>query len=271
MKKTINKYLRKFGFEIKKTNTNKISFYNDYGYEIGYEFEKEANEAIKVVRKNTMLPYVNLITLYEQIFFCEKNRIKGDFVECGVWKGGAVGLMAIANLKHGFSRRHLHLFDSFEGICAPNEDLDGERAIKEVKQNLGIKALTKGELIPLKGFYDQFGGPGNINECQNLIDKIIKYPSDFVHYYKGWFQDTLPIKSNDIEKIAILRLDGDWYESTKVCLEYLFDKVVSGGFIIIDDYGLYKGCKKAVDEYLEKNRMRYYLNYSSWACRYIIK
>lgn len=272
MKKLISKYLRNIGYEIRKIQKSRaISFYDDINRNIGYEFEKEANEAIKIVRKQTMLPYVNLVTLYEQARYCEKGNIEGDFVECGVWKGGAVGLMALVNLKYGSVRRKLQLFDAFEEICAPNEKFDGEVAIKEVKQILGRESLTKGELTPLRGIYDNLGGPGDINECKSLIEDTIGYPSNYVYYHKGWFQNTIPIKSKEIEKIAILRLDGDWYESTKICLDYLFDKVVSGGFVIIDDYGLYSGCKKAVDDFFEMRDEFYYLHYSSAACRYFQK
>jgi O-methyltransferase len=180
-------------------------------------------------------------------------------------------LMALGNLKNGTIRRKLHLFDAFEEICAPNIDIDGERAINDVKKLAGDNALINGELTPLKGIYDSFGGPSDINECKSLIEDIIGYPGNKVFYHKGWFQNTIPEKSKEIEKIAILRLDGDWYESTKVCLENLFDKVVQRGFIIIDDYGLYSGCKKAVDEYLSNRKKSYYLNYSDSYCRYFIK
>ncbi len=272
MKKIISKWLRKFGYEVRKAQKNeKISFHSDINRNICYEFEEEANEAIKIVRKQTMLPYINLVTLYEQVLYCEKGNIEGDFVECGVWKGGAVGLMALANLKNGTIRRKLHLFDAFEEICAPNKNFDGEREINEVKKLLGEKVLINGELKPLKGIYDSFGDPGEINECKRLIENTIGYPANYVYYHKGWFQNTVPSKSKEIGKIAILRLDGDWYESTKVCLEYLFDKVVPGGFIIIDDYGAYSGCKKAVDEFLTNRKSYYYLNYSNWCCRYLVK
>ncbi|MBN2396280.1 MAG: class I SAM-dependent methyltransferase [Candidatus Atribacteria bacterium] len=218
-----------------------------------------------------MLPYQNLVTLYEQVVFCEKNKIEGDYVECGVWKDGAVGLMALANLKYGAGRRKLHLFDAFEEICAPNEELDGERAIEEVKQSMGNNAPVKGELVPLKGIYDRFGGPGDINECKHLIEQVIGYDKELVNYHKGWFQDTVPQASGQINKIAILRLDGDYYESTKICLNYLYDKVVPNGFIIIDDYGVYSGCQKAVKEFFVERNISVFLNYSSWACRYFTK
>jgi hypothetical protein len=71
---------------------------------------------------------------------------------------------------------------------------------------------------------------------------------------KGWFQDTLPVWQNKIPDIAILRLDGDWYESTRICMETLYSKLVSGGICIIDDYGYNSGCRKAVHEYLDKHK-----------------
>jgi hypothetical protein len=271
MKKIIKKVFKLLGFELSKSSKNTILFYDDLNHEIRYQFEKDANEAIKIIRKNTMLPYINLVTLYEQVVFCEKNGIDGDFVECGVWKGGAVGLMALSNLKHGLKRRNLHLFDAFEEICAPNEIVDGQVAINEIKQALGKNAPTHGELVPLKGIYDKFGGPGALLECKKIIENDIGYDKRFVFYHKGWFQNTIPIKSRHINNIAILRLDGDWYESTKICLENLFDKVVPNGFIIIDDYGLYSGCRKAVDDFLKKRNDSYFLHYSNWSCRYLVK
>lgn len=272
MKKLLLHFFNLIGYQISiKKKKRGISFLSDIDQKIGYEFEENSIDGIKMVRKHTMLPYVNLVTLYEQVRYCELNKIEGDFVECGVWKGGAVGLMAIANLEYGSQRRALHLFDAFEEICAPNEDFDGKKAINEVKKLVGKNSYVKGELKPLTGIYDRFGGPGNIQVCKDLIEQTLNYPKDMVHYHKGWFQNTLPAKAPDIEKIAILRLDGDWYESTKVCLENLFDKVVPGGFIIIDDYGAYSGCKKAVDEFFISKKVKSYLNYSNWCCRYIVK
>jgi O-methyltransferase len=272
MKRFVQKIFNFLGLHISKFGKREnVSFYDDYNKKIGYEFEKEANEVIKIVRKQTMLPYINLVTLYEQVLHCERNNIEGDFIECGVWKGGAIGLMAFANMQYSRQRRTLHLFDVFDDISAPDEIIDGKKAIEDIKELAGVNANIHGELKSQKGIYDKFGGHGTIEECQFLIEKIINYPENKVNYHKGWFQETLPEKANSIDKIAILRLDGDWYASTKICLEYLFDKVVPGGFIIIDDYGLYSGCKKAVDEFLKKQGANYYINYSSWACRYIIK
>ena len=219
-----------------------------------------------------MMPYFNLAILYEQAVFFEKNNIEGDFVECGVWKGGSVGLMALANLKHSHTRRHIHLFDIFDNICEPDPEIDGEHAINKIKELVGKNDLeVKGRLIPLEGVYDSLGGKGTLDENRHLLEGLIGYDRNNIHYHKGWFQDTLPKDAIEIEKIAILRLDGDFYASTKVCLEYLYDKVVHNGLIIIDDCGTYDGCKKAVDEFRTKKNIHSFLHYSNPDCRYWFK
>lgn len=227
----------------------------------GYDLEKEAREAIAKVKASTMVSLEKLIPLYQQAVFCERAGIDGAFVECGVWKGGCVGLMALANLRHGTAPRQLHLFDSFEGIPEPDAKVDGQAAVDFALQ-AGGKA--DGQLVPLR---DQYGGVGTLESCRDLIEVQLTFPSEKVTYHKGWFQDTLP--NNTVGPIAVLRLDGDWYESTKVCLDHLYDKVVPGGFVIVDDYGAYEGCKKAVDEFLQ-TRPVYLHHLDRWG-RYWIK
>lgn len=218
-----------------------------------------------------MLTYVRLVTLYQQAVRCEKYGIQGSFIECGVWKGGAVGLMALANIRYGKERRHLHLFDAFDDICEPDVKVDGERALTDVRRYGGVEAGMSGALKPIRGIYDAFGGYGSLEENRRLMEELIGYDADYLHYHKGWFQDSLPEASSQIGDIAILRLDGDWYASTKVCLDYLYDKVVFGGFIIIDDYGHYEGCKKAVDQFIERRKLKVFLNHVDYTCKYWIK
>lgn len=248
--------------------------FNSIGYEIkrknylGYELESEARQNILLIRKNTMLPYARLVSLYEQAVFCESQGIEGNFVECGTWKGGAVGLMALANLKYGSARRHLHLFDSFQGIPEPDESVDGKKAIKEARS---VRAGTQGRLVPIADIYKPLGGFGTLEDNKELLEHRVGYDPNYLHYHKGWFQDTLAKESSEVGEIAILRLDGDWYASTKICLEYLYDKVVSGGFVIIDDYEYYEGCKKAVDEFRAERKINAYLNFIDSSGRYWIK
>ena len=101
----------------------------------GYDYPEEGTKAIEICRTHSMMPEVNLQTLFEQAVYCEKNEICGDFVECGVWKGGAVGVMAMANKKFGKYQRNLHLFDAFDDICEPDPRIDGQRALYDMKSS----------------------------------------------------------------------------------------------------------------------------------------
>ena len=206
---------------------------------------------LNCIKSNTMLGEIRLKNIIETSQYVLKNNIKGDFIECGVWKGGAVALMAYI-LKAENQNRKLQLFDAFDDICEPDANVDGERAINEV----GGRDYANGRITPISGIYNIKGGSGNEQLVMSLITNDIGYDRNLVYLHKGWFQDTLPLVKNNIAEIALLRLDGDWYASTKVCLESLYDKVVNGGIVIIDDYGAYDGCKKAVDDFLNQKRIK---------------
>ncbi|MEW6754214.1 MAG: TylF/MycF/NovP-related O-methyltransferase [Candidatus Latescibacterota bacterium] len=229
----------------------------------------ECEELIGRIRASTMVARPGLVSLYEQALFCEQAGVPGAFVECGVWKGGAVGLMALVNLRHGRTRRHLHLFDAFGDICQPDPQVDGERAVREAGMGRGVGEL-QGNLVPLAGFYAARGGPGTLEENRRLLECDIGYDPGFVHYHAGWFQQTLPIGAPGVGSIAILRLDADWYASTRVCLEHLFAQVVAGGFVVIDDYGAYDGCRRAVDEFLARGGRPHFLHRCGAEIRYLV-
>jgi hypothetical protein len=138
--------------------------------------------------------------------------------------------MALANLRHGLKRRPLHLFDSFEGIPAP-----------DAASGLPDHSAT---------------GIGTLDDTRNLLEKKIGYPPHCLHYHRGQLQDTVPSDGEAIGSIAILRLNGGCHASTKTCLEQLYPRVVSGGNVILNDYGSNDGCRKAVDEYRVANTIR---------------
>ena len=229
---------------------------------------QEIDSALTTVKGSTMLSRERLISLYDQVVFCERNQIKGSYVECGVWKGGAVAMMAMGSLRHSQSRRNIHLFDAFADICEPDADIDGQRAIEE---SAPYTDTASGNLQSMKGFYRDVGGHGTLQENRVLLEDVVRYPEEMLHYHVGWFQDTVPEAAKTIGPIAILRLDGDWYESTKVCLEHLYDLVTEGGFIVIDDYGTYDGCKTAVDEFMKSRASHDYLHPVDADCRYLVK
>lgn len=257
MKQAIASLLDTIGYGVKRKAASADAFDND--------FDREAHEKILLIRGHSMLPYARLYSLYEQAVYCERASIRGSFVECGTWKGGAIGLMALANLAHGAARRGLHLFDSFEGIPEPDETIDGAKAVGEARAAGGG---AQGRLVALPALYES-GGTLEANRA--LLEETIGYDPRRLHYHQGWFQETLPRDAARVGEIAILRLDGDWHASTKVCLEHLFDRVVAGGFVIVDDYGRYEGCRKAVDEFLRWKGIETYLHRIDNEGRYLVK
>ena len=257
MKQTIRRIAARWGYEISTRPYPRLAP------------PAEFDSARSVVAASTMLPTARLASLYDQVLHCERMSLEGSIVECGVWKGGAVGLAALA-LQHapGSPRRHLHLFDSFTDICAPDPRVDGQRALDELGQG---PESQDGAPQPVAGAYDSVGGHGTMAECRDLIETRIGYPASQVHFHVGWFQDTVPAASTGIGPIALLRLDGDWYASTKVCLDYLYDHVVADGFVIIDDYGSYEGCRKAVDEFIAQRGIRAFMHRVDASCHYFQK
>lgn len=246
MGRTLRKIGKLFGYEIERIGRPLPCH--------GYDLEEEARGAIGKISAHTMVSFEKLVPLYQQAVFCERQGIPGSFVECGVWKGGCVGLMALANLKHGPVRRQLHLFDSFCGIPEPDEAKDGAAAVEFARRSgAGVSGA-------LKAVPDQYGEVGTVDVNRELL-RSLGYPDGNVHIHEGWFQDTVPRDAPNLGPIAILRLDGDWYESTKVCLQHLVQHVVPGGFVIVDDYGAYEGCRLAVDEFLAAMPRRPYLHH----------
>ncbi len=142
------------------------------------------------------------------------------------------------------------LFDSFEGLPDPT-DVDGEKA-QSYKRSENKDFLCHGDLSRVK----------------NILKKLHIRDSN-VHIVKGWFQDTFP--SVEIKDIALLHIDADWYESVKLCFEKFYDHVQPGGFIVLDDYVHWEGCKKATDEFLKEHAPNAKLTKVGYAGCYIQK
>jgi len=186
---------------------------------------------IFIVKPYTMLSYSRLSKLYEIASCIEINKIKGNFVECGVWNGGSAGI--IATIAKNNKSRHVWLFDSYEGQPVPSEydiSYSGSPAWKGM--DLGYK-----------------------EKVEELFFQKLKLDNTKIHLIKGWFTKSVPLYRKEVGRIALLHLDCDLYESVRLCLEELYDNVVRGGFIVIDDYGYWKGCKKAVDEFIQRRKL----------------
>jgi len=197
-----------------------------------------------MVKPYTLCGNARLRGLYQAIEHIATHHIPGDVVECGSARGGSAACLGLA-LKHFQIRRALWLFDTFEGIPSPTaEDPDRRQAAR---------------------FTGCFRG--DREEVQALLARLgVESPYELV---KGLFQDTVPVCS--IERIAVLHLDGDWYESVKVCLEHLYNRVSPGGVIQTDDYGHWAGARKAVDEFLSPRRLSPEIRYLDYTGRQWIK
>ncbi len=169
----------------------------------------------------------------DNIQFCiesvVKNNVEGDFIETGVWRGGAC-IFAKTLFDLHKQDRTVWVADSFEGLPKPNVDLYPDDAGDDL---YSLEQLR----ISMEQVEDNF-------KHFNVLD-------DNVKFLKGWFKDTLP--TAPIDKLAIIRLDGDMYESTMDGLTNLYHKLSPGGFIIIDDYGVIPACKKAVHDFRDKH------------------
>jgi hypothetical protein len=170
-----------------------------------------------------------------------RNGIEGDLIETGVWRGGATIFMRAILKAHGVTDRTVWVADSFEGLPAIKAD----------------DALYAQDAIDVAGMNE--GGPlqlGLAVSLERVKENFAKFDllDDQVLFLKGWFSDTLP--AAPIKKLAILRLDGDMYQSTMDALNALYSKVSEGGYVIVDDYNCWPHCKQAVDDFRETHGIR---------------
>jgi hypothetical protein len=204
----------------------------------------EFSALYRQVRGMTMCSSTRLRGLYSAVQRVVSQGIPGDLVECGTARGGSAALMGLT-LKRLGAQRTLWVFDTFGGLPAPTE----------ADPDFNLANRWTGSCI------------GTLEEVTASFERLgILAQTRFV---KGLFQDTLP--RAEVEKIAVLHIDGDWYESVKVCLENLYDKTVSGGVIQIDDYGFWKGACKAVEEFLAGRSIHVELKRLDYSGRQFIK
>jgi O-methyltransferase len=219
--------------------------------------EPEFLEVYVKCREYTMTSWERLYALYKAIHYLVDNRIPGDIVECGVWRGGSMRLAAMTLLSLGTKDRTLYLYDTFEGMIAPDGELDldlhGNRAIDDWAQ------------ITRRGVKWSYAP---IEEVRQNIETT-GYPMDRVELVKGPVELTIPdVKP---QRIALLRLDTDWYKSTKHEIEQLYPLLSPGGVLALDDYGHYQGARRAIDEYFAGLAKKPFLQRTDYACRFALK
>lgn len=229
--------------------------------------DMDALQAIFRVLPNTMLPMPRLLNLYEIIKRLNEAGVKGAIVECGVWNGGAIGLMALANRRHSGPPRNFHLFDSFVGLPPPTPfDSDVYAGYLKNEKSKSSSDTEDKKLAAIGACQGK-----SRTEVEEFLVKRLGIDQSQLTFHVGWFQDTVQSARPAIGDIALLRLDGDWYDSTKVCIEGLYDSVVHGGFVIIDDYGTFEGCRKAIDEFFAARSMKPVFIHSDADCVYFQK
>lgn len=198
--------------------------------------------------------------LYQAVQYIVKGGIGGDFVECGVWKGGSCMLMALSLIAAGCTDRKIYLYDTFEGMTEPG----GNDFI-----------AWNGKSVSERWDADKNGTTDNFTEWAVGLEAVKKnigmtgYPEENIIFVKGSVEKTLAnLKPSSI---SLLRLDTDWYESTRSELEHLYPRLNQGGTLIIDDYGHFTGAKKAVDEYFNDLELPILLNRIDYTGRIGIK
>jgi hypothetical protein len=195
---------------------------------------------IQAARPFTMTSEERLYAVIQSVQHVSTQNIPGAIVECGVWKGGSMVAAALTIKSFRLQPRDLYLFDTFSGMTEPESvdiDLEGNAALKTYEEMRTGPDSCSWANAPL-------------NEVKRVLFAT-GYPQDKIHFIKGKVEDTIPEQAPD--QIAVLRLDTDWYRSTRHELEYLYPRLSVGGVLIVDDYGHFQGARKAVDEYFARS------------------
>lgn len=202
-----------------------------------FDLEPEFVKLYERCRTKTMTSIERMHALYKAVEYVVRARIAGDFAECGVWRGGSVMLMALAAQQFGDSGRRIWIYDTFNGMTEPSpldkQAMTGRSARDILSEN--AKSLEN----PFWGIASQDTVTDNLQRTG--------YPMERFVFVKGDILETLPATAPD--KLAILRLDTDWYQSTRHELRALYPRLLPGGVLILDDYGYWTGAKRAADEF----------------------
>lgn len=218
------------------------------------DVDDRARRVIESVQPFTMTGVERLHALVEAVRYVCRAGIPGDIVECGVWRGGSSMAAALTLLNLNDTGRDLYLYDTFEGMSAPtatDASFDGISAEAQLRQ------APKGEGIWCEASEEDVR--------RNM--ESTGYPSGRVHLVRGKVEETIPGVLP--ERISILRLDTDWYESTRHELLHLFPRLSAGGILLIDDYGHWLGARRATDEFLA-SRPELFLHRVDYTCRLVV-
>jgi O-methyltransferase len=200
------------------------------------DLEPEFGAVHALAQPFTMTSVERMYALWSAVRHIAKTGVTGDIVECGVWRGGSSLLAAQTLAQLGDESRRIWLYDTFEGMSEPTErdvSVNGDRVAER------WSVLREDREDPVLCFAD-------LPDVQATMARS-GYPADRIHYVRGKVEDTIP--ADVPQSIALLRLDTDWYESTRHELEHLYPRLAAGGVLILDDYGDWRGARDATDEY----------------------
>jgi len=235
IKTAIHKSFRAFGLDVIKVRQQ--------GTDYPPDFQGDEIDIIQAVRPWTLTSAERIYALIQAVRYVSANTIAGAIVECGVWKGGSMAAVARTLLQLQDVSRGLYLFDTFEGMSEPtsrDRDYSGRAASKLLVEDSGVQCSD----APLEG-------------VKEILYQTC-YPKERIHFIAGKVEETIPASAPD--SISLLRLDTDWYESTKHELVHLFPRLSPRGVIIIDDYGHWRGARQACDEYFAQHHIPILLN-----------
>ncbi|MDH2391136.1 TylF/MycF/NovP-related O-methyltransferase [Streptomyces sp. HNM0663] len=206
--------------------------------EFPHDYDDAARGTIRAVKPFTMTSAEKLNALIHSVRYVAQHRIPGDVVECGVWRGGSMMAVARTLLEADDTSRHLHLYDTFEGMSEPS-DHDRRHDGRSAAEMLAASPRSSG-----------VWAYASLEDVQQAMGKT-DYPTELIHYHRGKVEDTIPKHVPD--RISVLRLDTDWFESTRHELAHLWPRLVPGGVLLLDDYGWWEGARRAVDQWLEES------------------
>jgi hypothetical protein len=197
------------------------------------------------IKSLTMLSLERIVANLRAIEHVVQKRIPGDIVECGVWRGGSSMAMAMALLRRSDTDRTLWMYDTFEGMTDPT---DADRSYGGIAAE-ALLVEAKQREVPERSLVLAYASLEDVRHNMGATG----YPMSHIQFVKGPVEQTIPGTAPD--RIALLRIDTDWYESTRHELIHLYPKLSSDGILIIDDYGHWQGARRAVDEYFEGSRI----------------
>jgi O-methyltransferase len=240
--------VRRFGFDLVRTPP-------DVELVLG-DLSAEERAAIRAARPYSMTSLERFAALVHSVRHVVQNGIPGDIVECGVWRGGSMMAAALMLKSLGDTSRRLVLYDTFEGMSEPTER---DRTADGVSARKALDAEA-----PRSGIWCY----ASLEDVQANL-RSTGYPEDKIVYVRGPVEQTIPKEIP--ERIALLRLDTDWYESTRHELEHLYPRLSPHGIMIIDDYGHWQGARAAVDEFLASGVGPLFLQRIDYTGRLVLK